>query len=604
MYLLFVWPHFSSLSFVLDLIFLFTLLLYHVFHHLRICFLPKIFKNFCGQFFLMKFCLCFFELSLLRCFISCVFHLCVVLIPCLFHVLLIISASWYYFSWFSFINLLFGTLKQIVVLFLDKSFKTYHKFSFYHFGKNHVFLEFHHFVLFYFFMHDLQKHVLFFLCFQSLFWKISCFFCRSPFVSVQKKNTSKKKVTLFIFLFFTFSSSFILSFVSYLHVYFPCCSSSYSPRFFSFFSLPFFSFHVSLSLCLPLAMIIYSLSLSLMFLLFIPSKKSPLFNFLWKKLFDLFIPSCKTVFVLSPLLSRTFFLICFFQSCSFEQEKLTLFFFWQKNNLFNPSKNFSEILSFDVFFFKKKKSFIVFRFFFFLKSLFWKICFFEFRTKNAQNGICNQQCLSRSHFLIIFSCWEKYPSLQLSEKNEFYHLLLVSVIVRKFWEKSFEKIVFLKKTKLLLSPLDFAPSFFFESKNSFLFFNCPFNFLRLCFSLFSFSVFFFWCLSYFLNLSKQKSSKKNLLREIKSFFQKKIQLFLEEGTYFDPKSVQKLTFEFSSKKNISLKKEKNLFQDSHALRIACAIAACRDGWASQVYVHSVVIDLGRGTSVASSRLSP
>ena len=50
---------FFSLSFVLDLIFLFTLLLYHVLLHLRICFWPKKFKNFCGQFFLMKFCLCF-----------------------------------------------------------------------------------------------------------------------------------------------------------------------------------------------------------------------------------------------------------------------------------------------------------------------------------------------------------------------------------------------------------------------------------------------------------------------------------------------------------------------------------------------------------------
>ena len=71
-------------------------------------FLSKIFKNFCGQFFLMKFCLCFlnppfFEVSF--------FPPCVVLIPCLFHVLLIISVSWYYFSWFSFINLLFGSLK-------------------------------------------------------------------------------------------------------------------------------------------------------------------------------------------------------------------------------------------------------------------------------------------------------------------------------------------------------------------------------------------------------------------------------------------------------------------------------------------------------------
>ena len=48
---------------------------------------------------------------------SSVFHLlffppCVVLIPCLFHVSLIISVSWHYFSWFSFINLLFGSQKK------------------------------------------------------------------------------------------------------------------------------------------------------------------------------------------------------------------------------------------------------------------------------------------------------------------------------------------------------------------------------------------------------------------------------------------------------------------------------------------------------------
>ena len=65
----------------------------------------------------------FFEPFLLRCFISCSFPPCVILIPCLFHVLLIISASWYYFSWFYSINLLLGLWEKIVVLFLDKSFK-------------------------------------------------------------------------------------------------------------------------------------------------------------------------------------------------------------------------------------------------------------------------------------------------------------------------------------------------------------------------------------------------------------------------------------------------------------------------------------------------
>ena len=52
----------------------------------------------------------------------------------------------------------------------------------------------------------------------------------------------------------------------------------------------------------------------------------------------------------------------------------------------------------------------------------------------------------------------------------------------------------------------------------------------------------------------------------------------------------------------------------HALRIACAIEGSLDhccvsrrgwrGWSSQVYVHSVVIDFSRATSVASCHLFP
>ena len=60
------------------------------------------------------------------------------------------------------------------------------------------------------------------------------------------------------------------------------------------------------------------------------------------------------------------------------------------------------------------------------------------------------------------------------------------------------------------------------------------------------------------------------------------------------------------------RKEKNTYFKIHnALRIACAIegpldpcCVSRRSWASQVHVHSVVIDLGRETSVASGRLSP
>ena len=261
---------------------------------------------------------------------------------------------------------------------------------------------------------------------------------------------------------------------------------------FSLFSLPSFSFHVFLSLCLPLAIFIYSLSFSLSYASSVYSfKKNTFIDFLFKK----------NLFICSSLLAKLFlfYLLCcfapfshlFLQSCSFEQEKLTPFFFWQKNNLFKTSKNFfSEILSFDVFNQKNLSSFFEF---FFWNLFFEKSVFLNFVQKIPQNGICNQQCLSRSHFLIIFSCWEKYPSLQLSKKNVFYHLFLVSLIVRKFsWKKiSFDKIVSLKKTKLLLSPLDFCSIFFFESKNSSIFQLSFYFFGLLCFSRFSFSVCFF-----------------------------------------------------------------------------------------------------------------
>ena len=70
--------------------------------------------------------------------------------------------------------------------------------------------------------------------------------------------------------------------------------------------------------------------------------------------------------------------------------------------------------------------------------------------------------------------------------------------------------------------------------------------------------------------------------------------------------MQKIVFKknhlnFLQKKNLLQRKEKNLFQDSHALRIPCAIESALDhccvswrSWASPVHVHSVVIDLARG----------
>ena len=68
---------------------------------------------------------------------------------------------------------------------------------------------------------------------------------------------------------------------------------------------------------------------------------------------------------------------------------------------------------------------------------------------------------------------------------------------------------------------------------------------------------------------------------------------------------------FLQQNKIPQKKQKNLFQDSLALRIACAIEGSLDhccvsrlSWASQVYVHLLVIDRGPGTFVASAHHSP
>ena len=63
--------------------------------------------------------------------------------------------------------------------------------------------------------------------------------------------------------------------------------------------------------------------------------------------------------------------------------------------------------------------------------------------------------------------------------------------------------------------------------------------------------------------------------------------------------------------SLEKKNRQKLIQDSHAMRIACAIEGSLDhccvsrrSWASQVYVHSLVIDLGPRTFVASVHLSP
>ena len=168
--ILWIFSCFTSLfssPFVLDLIFLF-ILLYLFFPHLRTCFFARKKSKICVSIFLDEHISLFFEPSLLPCFISCFFPPCVVLIPCLFHILLIISASWYYFSWFSSVNLLLGLLEKIVVLFLDKSFKKYHWFSFCHYfwKKKDAFIEFHHFCFFNLFFHAWSSKT---CCYSPLF---------------------------------------------------------------------------------------------------------------------------------------------------------------------------------------------------------------------------------------------------------------------------------------------------------------------------------------------------------------------------------------------------------------------------------------------------
>ena len=325
-----------------------------------------------------------------------------------------------------------------------------------------------------------SKTFCYFLCFQSLFWKISCFFCRSPFVC-PKKNPLEKKTWLSLFFSFLL---FLLHLFSLICVISSCLLSlllvfSFSTLFLFFLFLLSLSMF-PLSLCLPLSMFIYSLthsltqslSLSLLCFFCLFLQKNTFIDFLLKK--NLFICSsllAKLFFVLSPLLFRSFFLICFFNRVLTNKRNWPFFSFGRKTICLIPPRIFLKFCHLIFFFFKK----VFHRFpIFSLKSLSWKL-FSNFVQKITQNGICNQQCLSRSHFLIIFLCWEKYPSLLLFKKNVFYHLLLVSFIVREsFLEKkiSFEKIVFLKKTKHLLSPLDFAP--FFLKKKLFSIFELSF----------------------------------------------------------------------------------------------------------------------------------
>ena len=301
-----------------------------------------------------------------------------------------------------------------------------------------------------------------------------------------------------------------------------------------------------------------------------------------------------------------FYLLCcfapfFFQSCSFEQDKL-IFLLAEK-----PLVSSLQELIFWISVVRclKQKSFIVFRFFWVWNTFFsTKILNFLNLAENSPQKLLFQQKMlvqissSSKHF--VFRKISVSPAF-----SDFFHLLPVSFIVR---QSLIRQNWFVEKKNFFYLLLILLHSF--SRKNFFLFFNCPLNFLYLCFSVF---LLFLFCFSGVFHLfwvfqTKKLLKKKNSFGKFVGFEKLSFELFLLEWTYFDQKSVEKLTFVVSSK--ILTWKKRNLFPDSHALRIACAnegpLDHCCVSWrsrVSQVCVHSVVIDPGRGTSVASSRLS-
>ena len=151
--------------------------------------------------------------------------------------------------------------------------------------------------------------------------------------------------------------------------------------------------------------------------------------------------------------------------------------------------------------------------------------------------------ISLSGNLFVFR--KKSVSPAFAEKC-FYHLLLVSFIVQKkfSWKNLSKKLFSWRKTKLLLSPLDFC-SIFILSKNSFLFFSVLLFFQLSCY------LFFLLFLIVFSGVcfSKQKNGVKKSFEKHIGFFQHfLLNLFFGGGNIFwSQESVQKLTFVFSSK---------------------------------------------------------
>ena len=169
-----------------------------------------------------------------------------------------------------------------------------------------------------------------------------------------------------------------------------------------------------------------------------------------------------------------------------------LFSFGRKTTCVIPPRTY--FLNF-CFFLKKNWSFFFF-FRFFSKFPFSKKNFFSISEKIPhKNGFNNKMIVQISLSGNLFVFGKKSVSPAFAEKC-FYHLLLVSFIVQKrfSWKNLIRKVFSWRKTKLLLSPLDFC-SIFILSKISSLFFSVLLFFQLSCYLFFLlFLIVFFWCL--------------------------------------------------------------------------------------------------------------
>ena len=188
--------------------------------------------------------------------------------------------------------------------------------------------------------------------------------------------------------------------------------------------------------------------------------------------------------------------------------------------------------------------------------------------------------ISLSGNLFVF---RKNPSLQPLQKNVF--LSSPSCVFyrskKAFLKKYHSKKLFSwRKTKLLLSPLDFAPSLFWAK--TLVYFSVVLYFFCVCRVI---SFFFFFC-SFFSGVcfSKQKKVKQISFEKIWGFFFQtfSFELFRGRNIFSSKKEcVQKLSFEFSSKKKSPLKGKKTYFKihtrwGSRArMKALLTIAACR-----------------------------